>query len=242
MVHVGTVLTLAGLWALLDTIWRALSDRELARLLADPDLRTTIGIRDRAILELLARAGLRRSELAGLALTDVQERDRQLKRQRSSISARRGNQTPLEVVVRDATRGRTRNVPLHAQAHDALRSRYAARPAAATDALFVSMRPLPSAPPEPISARAVSEIVAKPSALAARGSPHRSRIAPHLLHDARRSRRRARSDQGAWPATPIYEPRRSTSMSAISAEPTASRRSNARHTHSLRDRHGCRLL
>ena len=37
---------------------RALSDRELSGLLARPDLRTTIGIRDRAILDLLARAGL----------------------------------------------------------------------------------------------------------------------------------------------------------------------------------------
>lgn len=36
----------------------ALSDLELSGLLARPDLRTTIGIRDRAILELLARAGL----------------------------------------------------------------------------------------------------------------------------------------------------------------------------------------
>jgi integrase len=56
---------------------RALSDRELSALLARPDLRTTIGVRDRAILELLARAGLRRSELARLTLTDVQERGRQ---------------------------------------------------------------------------------------------------------------------------------------------------------------------
>ena len=46
----------------------ALSDRELSALLARPDLRTTIGVRDRAILELLARAGLRRSELARLTL------------------------------------------------------------------------------------------------------------------------------------------------------------------------------
>ena len=41
---------------------RALSDAELDRLLRQPDRRTTIGVRDRAILELLARAGLRRAE------------------------------------------------------------------------------------------------------------------------------------------------------------------------------------
>jgi site-specific recombinase XerD len=56
---------------------RALSDIELDRLLRQPDRRTTIGIRDRAILELLARAGLRRAELARLTLADVQERGRQ---------------------------------------------------------------------------------------------------------------------------------------------------------------------
>ncbi|CAA9490994.1 MAG: hypothetical protein AVDCRST_MAG67-1374 [uncultured Solirubrobacteraceae bacterium] len=37
-------------------------------LLARPDLRTTIGTRDRALLELLARAGLRCAELARLTL------------------------------------------------------------------------------------------------------------------------------------------------------------------------------
>ena len=37
---------------------KALSDLELSTLLTRPDLRTTIGTRDRAILELLARAGL----------------------------------------------------------------------------------------------------------------------------------------------------------------------------------------
>ena len=79
----------------------ALSDRELSALLARPDLRTTIGVRDRAILELLARAGLRRSELANLTLADVQERGRQPDaRRRSAIAPRRGDQTPLEVVVR----------------------------------------------------------------------------------------------------------------------------------------------
>ena len=78
----------------------ALSDRELSALLARPDLRTTIGVRDRAILELLARAGLRRSELARLTLADVQERGRQPDaRRRTAIAPRRGDQTPLEVVV-----------------------------------------------------------------------------------------------------------------------------------------------
>ncbi|MFP5379969.1 MAG: tyrosine-type recombinase/integrase, partial [Vicinamibacteria bacterium] len=100
----------------------ALSDLELSQLLARPDLRTTIGIRDRAILELLARAGLRRSELARLTLADIQERGRQPDaRRRAAIAPRRGDQTPLEVVVRGSKRGRTRTIPLHGEAHDALR-------------------------------------------------------------------------------------------------------------------------
>jgi integrase/recombinase XerD len=140
----------------------ALSDRELSALLARPDLRTTIGVRDRAILELLARAGLRRSELARLTLADVQERGRQPDaRRRTAIAPRRGDQTPLEVIVRGSKRGRTRTVPLHADAVQALRGWYSSRPPAATDALFVSLRTRMSAAPEPISAGAVGDIVLK---------------------------------------------------------------------------------
>jgi len=138
----------------------ALSDKELSALLARPDLRTTIGTRDRAILELLARAGLRRSELARLTLADIQERGLQPdKRRRPAIAPKRGDQTPLEVVVRGSKRGRTRTVPLHAEAHDALRRWYGARPPAVTDALFVSLRQRQSATPQPISAGAVGDIV-----------------------------------------------------------------------------------
>ncbi len=145
----------------------ALSDLELSQLLARPDLRTTIGTRDRAILELLARAELRRSELARLTVADIQERGRQPdKRRRRAIAPRRGDQTPLEVVVRGSKRGRTRTIPLHAEAHDALRRWYAARPRAATDALFVSLRTRRSAAPEPLSAGAICDIVLKHGAAA----------------------------------------------------------------------------
>ena len=140
----------------------ALSDRELSALLARPDLRTTIGVRDRAILQLLARAGLRRSELARLTLGDVQERGRQPDaRRRTAIAPKRGDQTPLEVVVRGSKRGRTRTVPLHAGAVQALRGWYTSRPQAATDALFVSLRTRRSAVPEPLSAGAVGDVVLK---------------------------------------------------------------------------------
>jgi integrase/recombinase XerD len=159
----------------------ALSDLELSGLLARPDLRTTIGIRDRAILELLARAGLRRSELARLTLADIQERGRQPDaRRRTAIAPRRGDQTPLEVVVRGSKRGRTRTVPLHAEAHDALRRWYAVRPTAATEALFVSLRARRSAVAEPLSAGAVGDIVTKHASAA--GVRDDRRVAHALRH------------------------------------------------------------
>jgi integrase/recombinase XerD len=158
---------------------RALSGRELARLLAAPDLRTVIGMRDRAILVLLARAGLRRSELARLTLSDVQESGREPdKRSRAAIATKRADQTTLEVVVRGTTRARARSVPLHAQAHAALSRWYAVRPAAGSDALFVSLRNRPSARPEALSAGAVSDIVAKH---AAASSVRRDRRTAHAL-------------------------------------------------------------
>jgi site-specific recombinase XerD len=55
-------------------------------------------------------------------------------------------------------------VPLHAEAHDALRRWYAARPVAASDALFVSLRQRRSATSERLSASAVGDIVAKHAA------------------------------------------------------------------------------
>jgi site-specific recombinase XerD len=140
----------------------ALSELELSGLLARPDVRSTIGVRDRAILELLARAGLRRSELARLTLADVQERGRQPdQRRRTAIAPGRREHTPLEVVVHGSERGRIRSVPLHAHACVALRDWYTARPVAASDALFVSLRARSSARPQPLSARSVGDIVAK---------------------------------------------------------------------------------
>ena len=55
-------------------------------------------------------------------------------------------------------------MPLHAEAHDALRRWYAGRPTSASDALFVSLRQRRSAQPEAISAGAVGDVVAKHAA------------------------------------------------------------------------------
>jgi len=56
-----------------------LTKREVARLLAQPDIVTTAGVRDRAILELLYSTGIRVSELAGLALEDLDLRSGELR-------------------------------------------------------------------------------------------------------------------------------------------------------------------
>lgn len=50
---------------------RFLTEVEVDRLLAAPDISTEAGIRDRAILELMYAAGLRVSELTSLKLSDV---------------------------------------------------------------------------------------------------------------------------------------------------------------------------
>ena len=55
--------------------WRTLPEvltlSEVEKLISEPDLKTSLGMRDRAILELLYASGLRISELTGLELTDV---------------------------------------------------------------------------------------------------------------------------------------------------------------------------
>jgi site-specific recombinase XerD len=48
-----------------------LSEQEIAKLLASPDLASRIGLRDRSILEVIYSTGIRRGEAAGLQLHDV---------------------------------------------------------------------------------------------------------------------------------------------------------------------------
>ncbi len=55
----------------MKTLPEVLTVAEVKRMLATPDTSTKIGIRDRAVLELLYDTGMRRGELAGLDLGDV---------------------------------------------------------------------------------------------------------------------------------------------------------------------------
>jgi integrase/recombinase XerD len=52
----------------------SLSEREVTALLAAPDVEQPLGLRDRAMLELLYASGLRISELVGLTLTSLNVR------------------------------------------------------------------------------------------------------------------------------------------------------------------------
>ena len=95
-----------------------------------------------------------------------------------SVELKRGGEGELELVARGSKRGRTRTVALHAQACDALRRWYTARPAANTDALFVSLRTRRSTVAEPLSAGAVGDVVAKH---AAGGGVREDRRTAHAL-------------------------------------------------------------
>jgi site-specific recombinase XerD len=83
---------------------RWLTVEKVGQLLAAPDLNTTKGLRDRAILAFLIGAGLRRSEIAALDCAHVQERD--------------GRWLVADLIGKH---GRIRTVPLPVWAHLAMR-------------------------------------------------------------------------------------------------------------------------
>jgi integrase/recombinase XerD len=57
---------------------RVLDEAEMSRLIEMPDVKTTIGLRDRALMEVLYATGMRHGELHGLDLYDVDTRARRI--------------------------------------------------------------------------------------------------------------------------------------------------------------------
>ncbi|MFZ8844090.1 tyrosine-type recombinase/integrase, partial [Thermoflexus sp.] len=99
---------------------KALSEAELRRLLREA--RRSPNPLHRAVILLLAHTGLRASELCALRLSDV------------TLSERKG-----KIVVRGKGE-KVREVPLNAEAREALREWLAARPSVPEDALFIGRR------------------------------------------------------------------------------------------------------
>ena len=116
---------------------RGLGAERMAALLSSCDLDTAVGVRDFAILKLLIRLGMRRGEVAGLTLDDIDWRSG-------------------EIVVRGKG-SRSERLPLPADVGDALADYLPrARPGSAEGrAVFVRVR----APHRALSAAGVSQVV-----------------------------------------------------------------------------------
>ena len=158
---VGAVPAVAG-WRLAG-LPRGLSQDQVAALLAGPDARTTVGLRDCALLTLLADLGLRGAEVAALRLDD--------------LDWHRG-----EVLVRGKG-ARAERLPLTTSVGAALAGYLSgARPPCEADTVFVTVR----APIRSLTGGSVRAIMARACQRAglARIGPHRLRhtLATDLLH------------------------------------------------------------
>ena len=134
---------------------------QVAALLAAPDTGTAAGRRDRAILLVLARLGLRGGEVAALRLADVDWR-------------------AGEVVVRGKA-SRVERLPLPSEVGEAL-ARYltSARPRCACPALFVTAR----APYQALTGTCIRAIVGRACATGRSAAAGRAPAPPHPGHGA----------------------------------------------------------
>lgn len=114
-----------------------MSSADIERLLASCDRSTAAGVRDHAVLALLARLGLRSVEVANLQLEDIDWR-------------------AGEVVVRGKTKRQDR-LPLPSDVGEALVGHLSRRTAASSRHVFLTMR----APRRPIPPAVVGEIVGR---------------------------------------------------------------------------------
>jgi integrase len=120
---------------------RALTAEDLHRLLASPDRRTMVGLRDYALLMLLSRLGLRAGEVAGLRLDDFD--------------------WPAALVTAKVKGGGRLRLPIPADVGPAVVAYLRRRPAGATcRELFVQVR----GAPRPMNSRAVTQVVARHAA------------------------------------------------------------------------------
>jgi site-specific recombinase XerD len=139
---------------------KALAAGDLRRLLASPDRRTTTGLRDYALLMLLARLGLRAGEVAGLCLDDF-------------------DWSAATVTAKVKGGGRLR-LPIPADVGPVVVAYLRRRPAgAACREVFVQVR----AEPKPMTSRAVTQVVARHGVRAGLGTVRAHR----LRHSAARA-------------------------------------------------------
>ncbi len=149
----GRELRVKGMKKVLPPV-EPLNGRELGRLIAAVEGDTWQAKRDVAILNLMARAGLRVSEVVALRLGDV------------TLNQRKGH-----VVVRASKGLKERTVPLPKVAREALRAYLDARPSWVDDTLFVSRTG------RPLTQRDVQRLVEK----ATRRARLARRVTPHTL-------------------------------------------------------------
>jgi site-specific recombinase XerD len=139
---------------------KALAAGDLGRLLASPDRRTTTGLRDYAVLMLLARLGLRAGEVAGLCLDDF-------------------DWSAATVTAKVKGGGRLR-LPIPADVGPVVVAYLRRRPAgAACREVFVQVR----GEPKPMTSRAVTQVVARHGVRAGLGTVRAHR----LRHSAARA-------------------------------------------------------
>ena len=139
---------------------RALAAEDLRKLLASPDRRTTTGLRDYAVLMLLARLGLRAGEVAGLRLDDFD--------------------WPAATVTAKVKGGGRLRLPIPADVGPVVVAYLRRRPAgAACREVFVQVR----GDPKPMTSRAVTQVVARHGACAGLGTVRAHR----LRHSAARA-------------------------------------------------------
>lgn len=120
---------------------RGLAAEDLHRLLASPDRRTMVGLRDYALLMLLSRLGLRAGEVAGLRLDDFD--------------------WPAALVTAKVKGGGRLRLPIPADVGHAVVAYLRRRPAGAPcRELFVQVRGAPG----PMTSRAVTQVVARHAA------------------------------------------------------------------------------